>query len=88
MRSLTLPEFEPMAYGSLWLWSQQQQQQHQGNDHDTDVPMIHTLVCGAARPSDLDQPVVAALAFHFCRKRRRDIYVEFTTIERKGEIRW
>ena len=46
-RELTLPEMEPMEYGAAWLWH-----------HDAPV---HTIVCGAARPSDLDQPVLAAL---------------------------
>eukprot|EP00549_Striatella_unipunctata_P022627 CAMPEP_0118706374 /NCGR_PEP_ID=MMETSP0800-20121206/20518_1 /TAXON_ID=210618 ORGANISM="Striatella unipunctata, Strain CCMP2910" /NCGR_SAMPLE_ID=MMETSP0800 /ASSEMBLY_ACC=CAM_ASM_000638 /LENGTH=564 /DNA_ID=CAMNT_0006608893 /DNA_START=34 /DNA_END=1728 /DNA_ORIENTATION=- len=52
LRSLTLPEMEPMAFGSTWLW----------NHGEKDAP-IHTIVCGAARPSDLDQPAVAAFRF-------------------------
>lgn len=50
--SLTLPELEPMAFGSAWLW----------NHHKMDAQgaAIHTIVCGAARPSDLDLPAVAA----------------------------
>lgn len=44
-REIMLPDLEPMEYGSLWLWS-----------HGA-----HTIVCGAARPSDIDQPVLAAI---------------------------
>jgi uncharacterized protein len=57
LRELTLPEFEPMEYGSLWLW---QYHLHQKTSASSKGPMAHTLVCGAARPSDLDQPVLAA----------------------------
>jgi predicted aldo/keto reductase-like oxidoreductase len=50
--SLTLPEMEPMAFGSAWLWNH--------NGLDPEGAAIHTIVCGAARPSDLDLPAVAA----------------------------
>lgn len=53
LRELTLPEFEPMAYGSIWAW---QYHLHQG----VTKRMVHTVVCGAARPSDLDQPILAS----------------------------
>jgi len=53
LRSLTLPEMEPMTYGSVWLWSH--------HIHDGGKSRCHTIVCGAARPSDLDQPILAAL---------------------------
>jgi len=53
LRDLTLPEFEPMEYGSMWLWH------HSRLDEAGSQP--HTIVCGAARPSDLDQPIYAAL---------------------------
>jgi predicted aldo/keto reductase-like oxidoreductase len=53
LRSLTLPDLEPIYYGALWSW--------QHDRHDDDGTPIHTIVCGAARPSDLDQPAVAAL---------------------------
>eukprot|EP00550_Attheya_septentrionalis_P007356 CAMPEP_0198295124 /NCGR_PEP_ID=MMETSP1449-20131203/25970_1 /TAXON_ID=420275 /ORGANISM="Attheya septentrionalis, Strain CCMP2084" /LENGTH=586 /DNA_ID=CAMNT_0043995319 /DNA_START=182 /DNA_END=1942 /DNA_ORIENTATION=- len=53
LRSLTLPEFEPITYGSIWLW--------QHGQFDAQQAPIHTIVCGAARPSDLDQPVLASL---------------------------
>ena len=41
-----------MAFGSAWLW----------NHDELKGPgaAIHTIVCGAARPADLDQPAVAA----------------------------
>lgn len=53
LRSLTLPEMEPMDFKSFWLW----------NHHliyDEGLPQLHTYTVGAARPSDLDQPAVAA----------------------------
>jgi hypothetical protein len=50
--SLTLPEMEPMAFCSAWLWNH--------NSLDPEGAAIHTIVCGAARPSDLDLPAVAA----------------------------
>ncbi len=62
LRSLTLPDLEPMAHGSLWLWN-----------HDELVSSdakIHTIVCGAARPSDLDQPAVAA---YFHQKKKNEM---------------
>lgn len=49
LRSLCLPDMEPITYGSIWLW-------HHAL-HDPENASIHTLVVGAARPSDLDQPV-------------------------------
>ena len=52
LRSLTLPDLEPIAFGSHFLW--------QHHRFDADRAGIHTLSCGAARPSDLDQPAVAA----------------------------
>jgi len=52
LRSLTLPDMEPIQYGSLWLFNHEEL----GEDN---AP-IHTIVCGAARPSDLDEPAVAA----------------------------
>lgn len=41
-----------MEFGSQWLW----------NHHllEDGLPQIHTYTAGAARPSDLDQPAVAA----------------------------
>eukprot|EP00581_Thalassiosira_minuscula_P012620 CAMPEP_0183732296 /NCGR_PEP_ID=MMETSP0737-20130205/38101_1 /TAXON_ID=385413 /ORGANISM="Thalassiosira miniscula, Strain CCMP1093" /LENGTH=654 /DNA_ID=CAMNT_0025965273 /DNA_START=28 /DNA_END=1992 /DNA_ORIENTATION=+ len=54
-RELMLPEMEPMEYGSAWIWHHEKHIQG-----DKPAP-CHTLVCGAARPSDLDQPVMAAL---------------------------
>jgi uncharacterized protein len=50
--SLTLPEMEPMAFGSAWLWNHK--------NLDEKGAAIHTIVCGAARPSDLDLPTVTA----------------------------
>lgn len=42
--------------GSSWLWY------HDKHCNGEKPAAIHTIVCGAARPSDLDQPVMAALA--------------------------
>ena len=53
LRDLTLPDFEPIEYASMWLW-------HHGRLHE-DKSQPHTIVCGAARPSDLDQGIIAAL---------------------------
>jgi predicted aldo/keto reductase-like oxidoreductase len=55
LRQLTLPEMEPMDYGSYWLWY------HNEHKKGDTVARADTIVCGAARPSDLDQPVLAAL---------------------------
>jgi len=52
LRDLTLPDMEPMTYGSVWLW--------QHGLHDEENAPVHTIVCGAARPSDLDQPILAS----------------------------
>lgn len=52
LRSLTLPDMEPIQYGSLWLLNHEQ--------IDSDNIPVHTIVCGAARPSDLDEFAVAA----------------------------
>jgi len=53
LRSLCLPDMEPITFGSLWLWNHERL--------DAESGAIHTIVCGAARPSDLDQPSVAAM---------------------------
>ena len=55
LRSLTLPELEPIQFGSLWLWF------HQNMDEESSP--IHTFTVGAARPSDLDDPAIAAYLF-------------------------
>lgn len=54
LRELTLPEMEPIDFGSYWLW-------YHKNHMKGDEAHADTIVCGAARPSDLDQPVLAAL---------------------------
>lgn len=56
LRSLTLPDMEPMAFMCQWIW----------NHHkltatsDSDGPPLHTFTLGAGRSSDLDQAVAAA----------------------------
>ena len=55
LRSLTLPDLEPIQYGSLWLFSH--------DETDETNAQINTFTVGAARPSDLDEPVVAAYLY-------------------------
>jgi uncharacterized protein len=50
LRTLCLPDMEPMAFGSAWLW----------NHANMEGSPVHTIVVGAARPADLDQAAVAA----------------------------
>jgi uncharacterized protein len=51
--SLTLPDMDPMTFQSLWLWNHHR-------IYDSPLPQIHTYTIGVARPSDLDQPILAA----------------------------
>jgi len=53
LRDLCLPDMEPMTYGSVWLW------QHEM--FDAEKAPAHTFTVGAARPSDLDQPILSSL---------------------------
>lgn len=55
LRSLTLPDLEPIQYGPLWLMSHE--------DLDEENAPVHTMSIGAARPSDLDEPFVTAYMF-------------------------
>jgi predicted aldo/keto reductase-like oxidoreductase len=60
LRQLTLPEMEPIVYGTLWHWAHPTlyMQQRYSQEPPVDayiLPEIHTISCGAARPSDLDQ---------------------------------
>ena len=64
LRSLSLPELEPIDFGSLWLWFHE--------DLDAEHSPVHTFTVGAARASDLDEPAVAAYLF----KTRRDEMLE------------
>mmetsp|Transcript_28287 Transcript_28287/g.41959 ORF Transcript_28287/g.41959 Transcript_28287/m.41959 type:complete len:492 (-) Transcript_28287:43-1518(-) len=52
LRSLTLPEMEPIDYGSQWLFNH--------GELDEENAPVHTMTIGAARPSDLDEPAIAA----------------------------
>ena len=52
LRSLTLPEHEPMAFNSHWIWSH--------HDIHESAVQLHTFTVGAGRPSDLDNPAVQA----------------------------
>jgi predicted aldo/keto reductase-like oxidoreductase len=53
LRSLTLPEMEPMEFKSQWIWNH-------NTLYDGNGPILHTYTVGAGRPSDLDQSAVAA----------------------------
>lgn len=58
LRRLTLPDAEPMTFMGFWVWNHHLLQQ---DDVDTPcLPHLHTFTVGAGRPSDLDQPAVAA----------------------------
>ena len=68
IREIMLPDMEPMEYGSLWLWN-----------HGAD-----TIVCGAARPSDLDQPVLAAIR-STSQKAKEDLEVVSRRIQERSD---
>jgi len=55
LRDLCLPDLEPIEFGSMWLWMHA--------EHDIKKAPVHTIVCGSARPSDMDEPVIAAMMF-------------------------
>ena len=54
LRNICAPEAEPMVYQSWWLWN------HDKLNIGENAPKIHTFTVGAARPSDLDEPALAA----------------------------
>jgi hypothetical protein len=60
--SLTLPDMEPMTFQSLWLWNHHRLYGNFSTTQNDDQiqPHMHTYTVGAARPSDLDQPMMAA----------------------------
>ena len=64
--SLILPEMEPMTFQSLWLWNHHRLYNNEsinsnGKRDGPSLPLdTHTYTVGAARPSDLDQPMMAA----------------------------
>lgn len=72
LRSLCLPELEPIQYGPLWLMS------HEYMDEEN-AP-VHTMTIGAARPSDLDEPFVTAYMFA---KRREEMVEKVKTIAKR-----
>jgi len=51
LRSLTLPDMEPMTYGLTYLWNL--------HDLDAEKAEVHTMTIGAARPADLDNCIIA-----------------------------
>lgn len=52
LRSLTLPDMEPINFGMNWIWNHDKLED--GN------AQLHTFTIGAGRPSDLDNAAVAA----------------------------
>lgn len=52
LRKICAPEAEPIIFHSWWLWNHDQLWEN--------APKIHTFTVGAARPSDLDEPALAA----------------------------
>jgi hypothetical protein len=56
LQSLTLPEAEPMTFMSHWVWNHHRLR----GEGDEPLPQLHTYTVGAGRPSDLDQPAIAA----------------------------
>ncbi len=63
LRSLTLPDLDPIKFHSLWLFNHDELKR---DDSDSSSPSsavksaCHTQTIGAARPSDLDEPAIAA----------------------------
>ena len=53
LRELCLPEMEPIDFAALWLWLH--------DLHDEGSAPCHTITAGLARPSDIDQPLVASI---------------------------
>jgi hypothetical protein len=63
LRSLTLPDMEPMSFASYWTWNHHRivnDGVSNGSSTSSPLPLLHTYTVGAGRPSDLDQPAVAA----------------------------
>ena len=79
-RELMLPEMEPMEYASSWLWN------HEKHCQGGDPAPIHTIVCGAARSSDLDQPVMAALRYQTDEAQEEFAAVSRRIQERKDRV--
>ncbi len=71
-----LYEIPNFTAGSLWLWYHEKHCQGDG------PAPIHTIVCGAARPSDLDQPVLAAL-----RSITNEAAEDFDVVSRRIQVR-
>ena len=72
LRGLTLPDLEPIQYGTLWLMC------HEHMD-EKNAP-IHTMSIGAARPRDLDDPIIAA---HMYAKRRDEVLVRVQNVAKR-----
>lgn len=73
LRSLTLPEMEPMFFKCFWIW----------NHHrigDGTLPQLHTFTVGAARAADLDQPAVAA---HWYATKPEETLVKLQTVKNR-----
>jgi predicted aldo/keto reductase-like oxidoreductase len=72
LRSLTLPDLEPIQYGGLWLFNH-------GEMDETNAD-IHTFTVGAARPSDLDEPAVAAYLYA---NRKKDMMAKVEKVSKR-----
>jgi uncharacterized protein len=57
--NITFPDAEPMTVQSWWIWNHHTLLHSAADDHHL-LPQLHTYTVGAGRPSDLDQPLVAA----------------------------
>jgi len=64
LRSLTLPDLEPMQYESAFYFLHDLLDKESSDANGSGVTnAIHTQTVGAARPSDLDEPAVAAYLY-------------------------
>lgn len=70
MRSLTLPDIEPIRYDALGLWNQ--------DNHDTENSSIHTMIVGAARLIGLDQLALDAYLYSTRKKVRAKTTNKYT----------
>jgi hypothetical protein len=61
LRSLCLPDLEPLEFGALWLWQHAVHGGAHGSGGAGAGAPVHTITIGVARPSDLDEPYFAAL---------------------------
>jgi uncharacterized protein len=83
LRDLCLPEMEPMEFGSQWIWNHHDLVRDDDDDKDDgkiNKLQLHTYTVGAARPSDLDEPALAA--FHFKTKQSETLQRVQSVVQR------